>query len=318
MERGKDYHDSRRLEKPPNHPGPAPAVGALLQQRFLLSALIAHGGTAAVYQARDRRQEQTNGVRSEIAVKFFHGASANIPPVAMAAREATLAAAVRHPGIVHIHDMHALGQRAYLTMEWIPGETLAQRLARMPGGRLPQEQAIPLTVAVAEALAACHAAGIAHGDVKPANILLAGNGVRLVDFTTAHQFASSARPLAAVPSEPIAGYSRLYASPRVLEGALPSPPDDIHALAVVAYQMLTGRTPFAPHGSLTARDQGVPPERPADLGWLRWQMLRRGLTADPQNAPDDVARFANALERPGRSLVFPGKRQPARAAGWER
>ena len=302
MERGEDYHDSRPPEKPLAQACQTPPVGALLKQRFLLTRQVAQGGTATVYHARDRLKERDAGAPVEVGVKFFHKTSANIPALTMAAREATLARTVRHPGIIHIHDMHAVGDRACLTMEWIRGETLAEHLARMPGGRLPPEQAIQLAMSVADTLAACHKAGIAHGDVKPANILLADEGTRLVDFTTAHQFANGPGSPVAMGSEAIAGYSRLYASPRVLQAALPLPCDDIYGLAVVTFQMLEGRTPFAPHSSLTAREQGLTPGRPASLGRLRWRVLRRGFAADARMAPDDVVAFARALNHPLRGL----------------
>jgi serine/threonine protein kinase len=128
-----------------------------------------------VYRARDTR------LGREVAVKVLpHDVADNPERLARFEREARSASALNHPVIVTIHDFASAGGRAYLVMELVRGESLRDVLAR---GALPPRQLFPIAAAVADGLAAAHAAGIVHRDLKPENVMVTGDGApKILDF----------------------------------------------------------------------------------------------------------------------------------------
>jgi serine/threonine-protein kinase len=209
----------------------------LLNGRYELGDVIGSGGMGAVYRAFDTRLGRT------VAVKALRGgALADELARARMRSEARLASTVHHPGVAQIYDYDdsstTHGGMAFIVMELVEGRSLAQVLREE--GRLPVDQVMSVVQQVADALAAAHAAGVVHRDLKPANIMLtdAGRAV-LVDFG----IASSAG------SEPLTETGALigtadYLSPEQAAGRAASPRSDLYSLGVVAYQCLTGTSPF--------------------------------------------------------------------------
>jgi len=148
--------------------------GKLVAGRYRLLERLGAGGMAAVYLAHDERLDR------RVAVKRLHTADGDDVDARRFKREAKLGASLSHPHLVSIFDTEEDDESVLLVMEYVDGETLADRLAR---GGLEPRAAAAIVRAVAEALDHAHAAGIVHRDIKPANVLLGRDGsVKLADL----------------------------------------------------------------------------------------------------------------------------------------
>jgi eukaryotic-like serine/threonine-protein kinase len=234
---GSAFDDGTRLSEP--HRGVLTA-GAHLGP-YTVESLLGAGGMGEVYKARDTRLHRT------VAVKVLP-ASVSSDPVARHRfeREARAVAALSHPHICPIFDVGREGDRDYLVMEYLSGETLASRLRR---GSLRLREALTLAIQIASALGAAHKAGIIHRDLKPGNIMLTDSGVRLLDFGLARQAEMAGRDATTIASEPLTGAGMIlgtlpYMAPEQIEGRPADARTDIFAFGVVLYEMVTGRRAF--------------------------------------------------------------------------
>ena len=202
--------------------------------RYALGPLVGVGGMAKVYAADDRR------LHRRVAIKLVPLAAAE--PVARHRfiREARSAAGFIHPNAVAIFDAGEADGYLYLVMELVDGETLADRLASR--GALITAEARSIAGNVLRALAAAHAVGIVHRDVKPANILLGRDGVvKLADFGIAKRFDDDLGDITLAGN--VIGTPK-YLAPEQIGGEPATPSSDVYALGVVLYEMLAGHPPF--------------------------------------------------------------------------
>ena len=173
-------------------------------------------------------------------------------------------ASVHHPAIVAIHDVGEADGDPYIVMELVEGESLAARFAR--GGALSPEEVAPILGSVAAGLAAVHARGLVHRDVKPHNILLpAGGAAKLADFGLARGDETTT-----LTSPGTAVGTLGYLAPELLHGEPATPASDVYALGVVAYEGLTGQRPhLATSLAGHVEAQAVPPVAPSTVApWL--------------------------------------------------
>jgi serine/threonine protein kinase len=209
---------------------------------------LGEGGMGVVYRARDTRLDRT------VAIKVIHPeAAATRERRERFAREARAASALNHSHIVTIHDIdHASADGAecdFIVMEYVDGTSLDRVLEQR---RLAVTEALDYAVQIASALAAAHAAGIVHRDVKPANVMLSRSGeAKLVDFglaklaelpsgdesapTLSAGFRTAHGAVLGTPS---------YMSPEQAEGRPVDSRSDVFSFGSVLYEMLTGRRPF--------------------------------------------------------------------------
>lgn len=274
-------------------------TGTVLAGRYVLASAGTEGGTSRVYRARDVLAERFRSSGTDVAIKIFHGAGEPHLALELAHHEAWMGEHFSHRAACRVHGVQQQGDLAFVTMEWIEGESLAKRLERMPAGRVPLGEAIAVAREVAAALAAGHERGVVHSDVKPGNILLGDTGaMKLIDFSTARPAGpANASATRAGEGAGFHGYSPAYASPQTRRDLPASPTDDIYSLGCVVYRMVAGRPPYgdAPPACAT-HVQSVPP-RPQALDRGRWRILRTALSPLSGERPHDVVGFVDALTR---------------------
>ena len=229
--------------------------GTKLGPYEIISALGA-GGMGEVYRARDTRLDRAVAVKvlpnhlssSELKVRFE--------------REARAISSLNHPYICHLYDIGSQNGTDYLVMEYLEGETLAQRLRK---GAIPIKPALQFGVQIADALETAHRAGILHRDLKPGNVMLTPAGAKLMDFglaKTVPPFGTAKATDAHTPSSPPLSVATLsspvnalteqgtlvgtfqYIAPEVLQGAEADARSDIFSFGCVLYEMVTGKRAF--------------------------------------------------------------------------
>src|SRR5215218_8513615 len=202
--------------------------GRTLDGRYHLGSLLGAGGMASVHLATDRVLQR------QVAVKVLSPPDAQDPLfVERFRREARAAARLSHPNIVSVFDSGSDDGLHYLVMEYVPGESLAQLLQRQ--GRLAPRRAVELASQVCAALAAAHAQGLVHRDVKPGNVLVGANGqVKVTDLGIVK--ASAGTTLTG--SGKVLG-TAAYLSPEQAGGGPVDARADLYGLGCVLYELLT-------------------------------------------------------------------------------
>jgi serine/threonine-protein kinase len=199
--------------------------------RYTVTRVIGRGTCGTVWAGR--------GPEGPVAIKLLHeDLTADQTLIARFVQERTVLTSLRHPRIVGVRDLVVDGTDLALVMDLVSGSDLRESLERR--GPLPPAEAVAVCADIAEALAAAHARGVVHRDVKPENVLLEENGsARLTDFGIARLVDGPRRTRATR----IVGTPD-YLAPEVIEGCLPTPAVDVYALATVLFELLTGWSPF--------------------------------------------------------------------------
>src|SRR5215469_8257933 len=207
-------------------------TGRVLDGRYLVRSRIAHGGMATVYLATDTRLDR------QVALKVMHAELARDEEfVSRFTGEAKSVARLSHPNIVAVFDQGSDGQFLYLAMEYVPGRTLRSLLRER--GRFPADAALGIMDAILSGLAAAHAAGIVHRDVKPENVLLTADGqVKVVDFGLARAQAAASNTRAGLVIGTVA-----YIAPEQVTSQVTDARTDVYAAGVLLFELLTGRQP---------------------------------------------------------------------------
>jgi serine/threonine protein kinase len=214
----------------------AAEVGEVLDGKYRLDAFLSHGGMGGVYRATHVMLDKT------VAVKLINPELVTSPEIVRRfQREARAATALSHPNIVAVYDLGQTPEGTlYIAMEFVDGPTLKSVIQR--GGPMPPARIVGILRQLASALAAAHAHGVIHRDLKPHNVMLTGQDIaKLVDFGIAKTFEEGTQLTVAgfTPGTP------QYMSPEQAEGRVVDARSDIYSLGVVAYEMITGDVPFS-------------------------------------------------------------------------
>jgi len=265
-------------------------IGQLVDGKYEIRGILGAGGMGQVFEARDRELNRLVAIKAA----WPHMGDETLK------REARVLAAFRYPGLVTIHELSADQGVTFLVMERLSGTTLAEFLSRRDCEPLPIDQCLTLLDGLCSALAPLHASGLAHADLKPANIMLApGDRVVLLDFGIARieQLRSGAQRISGSPH---------YMAPEAVRGRVQVGAGhliDLYAIGVIAYVMLTGRPPFD-HGNpleimmAHVHNEATPlsmlrPEVPPMLDRLVADLLAK----DPADRPADVLALRAELNR---------------------
>ena len=208
-------------------------IGQLLDGRYRVESHLAHGGMATVYLGTDTRLDRT------VALKIMHAELASDEDfVRRFVSEARSVARLSHPNVVTVYDQGADGRTLYLAMEYVPGRTLRDLLHERT--RLRPREALDIIEGVLSGLAAAHAAGIAHRDVKPENVLLGdAHSVKVADFGLARLLTDVSHTKSGL----LIG-TAAYLAPEQVAGGRSDFRTDVYATGIMLFELLTGRQPF--------------------------------------------------------------------------
>jgi len=285
---------------------------------YKLAEKIGEGGMGVVWKALDTT------LNREVAIKILPDAFAQDPDRrARFEREARLLATLNHPGIAGVYGLHESDGLAFIAMEFVPGEDLAERLARGP---MPVDDALDVARQVAEALEAAHEQGVIHRDLKPANIKLGDRPgglspvtVKVLDLGLAKALAthttSDSASLSLSPTVTSAGTvagtllgTAAYMSPEQVKGREADRRADIWAFGCVLYEMLTGKCTFGGETisevmASVLRDRPKEDALPAATPVAVRQLLKRCLDRDRNTRLRDIGEARIALSPEGLAAV---------------
>jgi eukaryotic-like serine/threonine-protein kinase len=272
-----------------------------LAGRYRLVRSLGRGGFSEVWQAED-------GVLGRaVAVKVFTASAGQADLVARFRREARTVAGLRHPNVVVVFDAGVDQDVPYVVMELLAGPNLDRLLAMR--GPLPAGLAVSYAEQAAAGLAAAHAAGVVHRDIKPGNLVLDNDGtLRVVDFG----IASLAGASMSLTASGVTLGTPAYLSPEQAAGRPAGPRSDLYALGCVLYALLTGGPPFTgDHPAATAAQHLNAPaplveERCSGLPPALGQLVAALLAKNPQDRPPDAATVAAWLAEVRRALPTAG------------
>lgn len=300
-------------------------IGTTIDSRYVVISRLAEGGMARVYKAGDLRLLQKpvvvkvlldESLRNERIVRKFQ-------------QEKEALARVDHPGVVNILDAGELpDKKPYLVEQFIEGISLREVIASSPEG-LDFDRAAKIAKGIGSALNAAHKKAVYHRDLKPENIMLQDLGpaeewVKVLDFGIAKVKESLIGPSTSTSAGTMGTLT--YMSPEQLRGNTVAAPSDVYSFAVVAYEMLTGRRPFAADtvGQLTEMQREGVRVKPSDLRPRLASdvdaIILNGLAFAPEDRALNAAEFGDRLSR----ALLPAERpfpalatrvEPAHAAG---
>jgi len=275
-------------------------LGRTLDGRYRVDSLIGRGGMGAVYKGVQLSTMQV------VAIKVIRSEHADDPDAAKRFhREARAASLLKHPHTIRVFDFGESPEGdLYMVLEHLDGRTLSKAIKAE--GALPEPRMAKVCGEVARSLAEAHAAGLAHRDLKPDNIMLVGSVgdpdfVKVLDFGVAKFMSGSSSESSVTRSGSVVGTPQ-YMSPEQARGSRAlTPAVDVYALGIIAHQALTGARPFDGDSALDVLMKHVQqpvPELPASLpvSDATRNVVRRMLSKDPADRPP-AAEVAAVLDR---------------------
>jgi eukaryotic-like serine/threonine-protein kinase len=263
------------------------APGSDFGPRYRIEALLGQGGMGRVYKAYDKDLDRT------VAIKVVReGAIGQSDALKRFKQELVLASKISHKNILRIHDMGDVGGLRFISMAYVEGQDLQHVIRDNP--KMPMERVLKFTQQIAEALAAAHAEGVVHRDLKPQNLLVdKTDQIYVCDFGLAKSFEEGA--IGMTRTGAFLGTPR-YMSPEQVEGKPADGRADLYALGLIIYEMVTGDVPFTGESTLKVMYQRIQekPKSPKLLNpdlpnWLV-RLIMRCLEREPD------ARYQNAYE----------------------
>jgi hypothetical protein len=270
-------------------------IGRTLSGRYRIDSLLGQGGMSAVYKATDPNLKRV------VAIKLIHShLSGDTQFIKRFEEEAAAVASLRHPNIVQVFDFNADEGTYYMVLEFLPGETLQDRLKRLSDEKrlLSIKESIQYTVNICDALGYAHQRGMVHRDIKPANIMLdIHNQAILMDFGIVKIVGGDSHTATGA----VVGTAR-YMSPEVIRAEMPDERADIYSLGVTLYEMLSGRTPFIADSAMTLMmmhlNDPMPDPRSlrADVPQELVDVLLKAMAKNRNDRFRNAAEFAAALK----------------------
>ena len=283
-----------------------PLVGALLDGRYRVEARIATGGMSTVYRGLDVRLDRP------VALKVMDARYAGDQQfLTRFQREARAIARLKDPGLVAIYDQGSEATHPFLVMELVEGGTLRELLRER--GPMPPHAVVAVLRPVLGGLGVAHRAGLVHRDIKPENVLISDDGeVKLVDFGLVRAIAE-----AGITSTSVILGTAAYLSPEQVVGTATGPRSDVYAAGIMAFELLTGTTPFTGDNALTVAHQRLDHDVPAPSSVIAGvpgqfdEFIARATARNPADRFTDATEMGEALEAIADELALPHFRVPA-------
>lgn len=279
--------------------GPSVRVGSVVKDRFTLEKLLGRGGMGEVYLATDKRKLEAQDKNPYVALKVL-GENFKRHPQAFIAlqREARKTQELAHPNIVTVYDFDREGDTVYLTMEALTGKPMDEEIR---ADVRPMDEACRMIIQCSQGLAYAHQKGLVHSDLKPGNLFLTAEGnVKLLDFGIARAFKSgkaldkqqaNQKDDTVFDAGQLGALTPAYATCEMIEGLEPHPSDDIYALGLIAYELLTGKHPFDKKMATKAEEEGLKPERIKGLSKQQWLAIESALAFRRDDRIQDAQAF---------------------------
>ncbi|MGY8811899.1 MAG: serine/threonine-protein kinase [Pseudomonadales bacterium] len=267
----------------------------VLSNRYRIERLLGVGGMGAVYRARDLLREQYGDPDPYVALKTLNEEFAEYPDAnALLYSEFALTSRLRHSNVIRFYafNVDRVSQRAFMTMEMLKGPTLDQLISERTEG-LNWHELQQIAVPLLEALHASHSVGVLHGDIKPSNVILTADGLRLFDYGLGQPVQGLLPGLPRLSRKRIAAWTPRYAALELLEGGPLTEAADLYAVAVILYELSSGHHPYS---RLTAKqakcmDQGGTLNKPENLPSNCWPALKAALAFDEEQRNTTVAQL---------------------------
>ena len=269
-------------------PGPRLAIDEGVKvDRYIILGSVGAGGMGTVYAAYDRALDR------KIALKFLARARSDQTALEQMLAEASAMAKLTHPNVVTVHDVGAYEGKPYLAMEFVEGTTLDVWRRQQP--RTMRDIA-RVMAQVARGLAAAHAAGIVHRDVKPQNVLVAGPRVLVTDFglSVREQSDTLGKTLGTIAGTPA------YMAPEQFRGDRVDARTDVFGFCATLFDLIHGCPPFGGTAAEEVRERQssgrtpLPPAGSKAAPWLH-RLALRGLAVDPKDRPSSMDALADEL-----------------------
>jgi serine/threonine-protein kinase len=283
-----------------------PLIGAVLDGRYRVQALIATGGMSAVYRGIDVRLDRP------VAIKVMESRYAGDEQfLARFQREARAVARLKDPALVAVYDQGLDGQHPFLVMELVEGGTLRELLRER--GPMPPHAVAAVMRPVLSGLAVAHRNGLVHRDVKPENVLISDDGdVKIADFGLVRAVAE-----AKITSDSVILGTAAYLSPEQVRSGNAGPRSDVYAAGVLIFELLTGFTPFRGDTALAVayqrldHDVAAPSTVIAGVPAQFDELVLRATERDPAGRYPDAQHMGDELDAIADELVLPEFRVPA-------
>jgi serine/threonine protein kinase len=275
------------------HRGPI-GPGTVIKNRFELEQQIGKGGMGVVFAAIDRRKVEAHDPNPRVAFKVMNADFQRHPQSLIALqREARKAQTLAHPNVVTVFDFDRDGDVVYVTMELLKGRPLEAIVREVRGRGMEPAKALGIIRGIAEGLAYAHRKGIVHSDLKPGNVFVLEDGTpKILDFGIARAVPNAAEAMADIfDAGTLGAYTEAYATDEMVEGVDPHPADDMYALGLIAYELITGFHPYQRHSAPNARKLGLKPPPLKGLKLREARALERCLSFDRKQRPKDASEF---------------------------
>jgi serine/threonine protein kinase len=277
--------------------GEMPSAGWVLKERFVLKREIGHGGMGTVFAAEDLRKVEAENPETMVAIKVLQPALAAHPTAVMALeREADKAKGMAHPNVATVFDFDRDGDVVFLHMELLNGSPLDSLIRGNKGFGMPRAKAMPIIAGIARGLAYAHEKPLVHADLKPSNIFLTEDGVpKILDFGIARALPGARQKKDRFDAGALGAYTEAYATGEMIQGGDPSTADDVYALGLIAYELLTGKHPYQRLGAPDAQRKGLKPAPIKSLSRREWSVIQRSLSFNRADRPADAGQFLKQL-----------------------
>ena len=292
---------------------PKVSIGSVINDRFSLEKLLGRGGMGEVYLATDKRKLEAQDKNPYVALKVLGDNFKHHPQAFIALqREARKTQELAHPNIVTVYDFDRQGDTVYLTMEAMTGKPMDEEIR---SDIRPLDEAVHMIFQCSNGLAYAHKKDLVHSDLKPGNLFLTDDGnVKLLDFGIARAFKSGkeledkdhAGNDTVFDAGELGALTPAYASLEMIEGEEPHPSDDVYALGLIAYELLTGKHPFDKKMASKAKEEGMAAEKIPGLNKQQWKAIESALAFERENRIQHAQEFLDIFTAKSKTPLYIG------------